>query len=757
MNFLNPIYLFALGAVAVPILIHIFSRRRVPEVPFSTIRFLHRSDRRSMVRINVRRLLLLMLRILGIALVALAFARPVVRGGLAALFPPGGSRAACILLDRSYSMGVEGDGGIAFERAKERLASILDNLKRDDAVSLILFDTASEILYDGELEKEAALGAVKGTKPSWSGTDLRSAVAGGIRALEESRRDVRELYVISDFQRSALARRSIRGAGAGDGGTQEKAAKAGSAGDRAESSGGGAESAVRGGTAELPIRAILLPIQAAAASNAAIVEVLTPRITLHKGEVAELGVVLRNTSRDLTAKFPLEVSIGGRAIMEKEIEILPNSYFTERVTFPAERTGWVEGLVKKRADRLPADDVRFFTLRVQDKARVLLIADEGSFYLQQALSPSGSEGDIAAVTKGWRSFTTSDLKANETVLLGPGRGPQAGDIDLIDRFISSGGKVVVLLLPELKAAAQRLSRFPIRFEFAEMPQGFFSILKPVSAPHFLEPFGEEDITALSRLRFRNAPLVSGVPAGASLLRFAPGNPFVWEEKRGEGMVVFAAIDPRPEAGELVFSPYFLPLVQQLVLATGPKTPSSAGSFIGTPIVWTGETAGDIICQLPDGKRLKPDRVDGGSSPEGGSSVGSGSSIGGGSSAGSGPSSRTALPPGSGSSPERDAGVLIPPVEQPGFVTIYNGAEVIGKIAVNPDCREESDLAFMSASDAADSLGLSSHLIVEEDKELAPAISSAREGREISVPLLLAAMVILVIEVSVAQREKGEPV
>ena len=35
----SPVSLFALAAVAVPILIHIFSRRRVPEVPFSTIRF----------------------------------------------------------------------------------------------------------------------------------------------------------------------------------------------------------------------------------------------------------------------------------------------------------------------------------------------------------------------------------------------------------------------------------------------------------------------------------------------------------------------------------------------------------------------------------------------------------------------------------------------------------------------------------------------------------------------------------------------
>ena len=100
-------------------------------------------------------------------------------------------------------------------------------------------------------------------------------------------------------------------------------------------------------------------------------------------------------------------------------------------------------------------------------------------------------------------------------------------------------------------------------------------------------------------------------------------------------------------------------------------------------------------------------------------------------------------------------MLVPPVETPGFVSIYGGAELRGKIAVNPDCREESDLTFMRAQEAADSLGLSSHLVVEEGKDLAPSLYSAREGKEITLPLLLAAMAIFVVELIVAQRERGE--
>jgi len=687
MNFLNPLYLFALATVAVPILIHIFSRRRVPEVPFSTIRFLSRSDRRSMMRINVRRLLLLLLRILAVALVALAFARPVVRGTLAALFPAGGSRAACILLDRSFSMGVEGDGGVAYDRGVARLAAILDNLERGDAVSVVLFDTASEIVYDGEIEKEAVLEALRDARPSWGGTDLRGAAALGERILAGSRRAARELYIISDFQRTALARAPDRG-GADMPAPREKS------------------------RVDLPVRAFLLPVQSSVAANVSIESVVVPSVALHKGETAELGIVLRNRSRELAAKFPLEVSIAGRRVMEKEIEILPDNFVAETVVFPVERSGWIDGVVRKRSDRLPADDTRYFTLNVRDRTRVLLLADEGGFYLEQALVPRGVEGDIAVTKRGWRAFTSADLGAADVVVLGPGRGPVQGDIEIVDRFVARGGTAIVFLVPELKAAAERLSRYPLGIEFAEMPQGFFRLAKPAAAPGFLAPFDERDLEALARLRFRSAALVRGVPPGAAKLSFERSGPFVWEERRGEGAVVFAAVDPRPEAGELVLSPYFLPLVQQLVLATGRELPASEGSLVGEPISWSVEGGGEFTVELPGGATLKP--------------------------------------------AEESGRILVPPVETPGIVTIFAGSEVKGKIAVNPDCREESDLAYLDPRAAADSLGLGARLVVEEDRDLAPAIRAARTGREITIPVLLAAMALLALELFVAQREKGEP-
>jgi hypothetical protein len=728
MSFLNPLFLAALAAVAVPLLIHIFSRRRVPEVPFSTLRFLRASDRRSMRRINLRRLLLLFLRMAAVAFVALAFARPVVRGGLAALFPAGGDRAVCVLLDGSYSMRVEEDEGTLFERAVARAADILEHIDREDEVSVILFDTGCYTLYAGRrFELEIVVNSLREQEPSWHGTDLRAAVRAGWSALKDSRHEVKELYIISDFQRSALRR----------GGTERR----GEAGGTADEG-------------EMPrARIFLVPVQPEPGTNVAVEEVLTPRVALHRGEVARLKITMRNGSRDLEARFPLTVTADDLRIIEKEVTIRPGGVRVEEIAFPVERAGWVGGEVRKRADRLPADDGRFFALHIRDRVAVLLVADESSFYLEQALSPDESDGDIALVKREWRQVTTDALDGAEAVVLGPGRGPVGSDIELVRRFVEAGGKALVLLLPELEALVQELSRFAPEIEFRRIEEGFVTIAPPRAATPVLAPFDEDDIEALTNLRFRSVPVVRGVDRRSVLLRFRDGSPFLWQERMGAGTVVFAAVDPRPGTGDLVLSPYYLPLVQQALLATGKEPPAGEGGLVGSPILWSGDFGPECICRLPGGGVLSREMLEGNASArEVNKLPGSGSPAGGSASGRPGePEDRmTSVPAG-----VTPGGMVIPPVDEPGFITISRDSEIEGLIAVNPDCRLESDLDGMSGSEAADSLGLASYMVLEETAEIASSIYHARQGHEISMSFILAAIVLFILELIVAQRMKGD--
>ncbi|UCF04245.1 MAG: BatA domain-containing protein [bacterium] len=720
MNFLNPTFLIALVAVSVPLLIHLLSRRRLPEVPFSTLRFLRRSDRRSMRRITMRRLLLLILRMAGIALLVLACARPVVRGGLAALFPAGGSRTACLLLDRSYSMGVEEDLGTLFDRARGRLAHVLENLDEENEISVVVFDSASEIVYTGErFEPDMILGPVREMELSWSGTDLRGAVAEGLRLCGSSRREERELYIISDFQRTGIGGRPRDASHVRDATPAEE---------------GVPDSAVA--ATETPaVRAFLLPVHPESESNVAIEKVLTPRVTLHRGEVAEVQVIVRNSSRDLGARVPLQVLIDGRRIMEKEIELPPGGAHRERIRFPAERIGWVRGEVRKKTDHLPADDQRFFVLHVQEKMNVLLVADGEGFYLDQALSPEGSEGDLALTRRNWRNYTTADLERAEAVVLGPGRGPLVKDVELFERFITSGGTALVLVLPELERAVRALSRYEPVLEFRHLGEGFVTVARPEMQPAILAPFEREDITGITRLRFRSLPVVQGIPERLVFLAFSTGTPFVWGERRGAGMVVFLCADPRPDSSELVLSPYFLPLIQQMLLATGPEPSTGEGGIIGETIAWSGTFVGEPICRYPDGSEFKPGSEGGHGYQRGASGV-----------RGRGGEYRA------GGDPDGDV-IELPPSREPGFITIFDGDETAGRIAINPDCTGESDLSFMSAREAADSLGLVHYMSIDEEQELASVLYRAREGREISIPLVLAAMAVFLFELLLAQRQR----
>ena len=382
--------------------------------------------------------------------------------------------------------------------------------------------------------------------------------------------------------------------------------------------------------------------------------------------------------------------------------------------------------MRKRPDRLRADDRRFFALRVLERVPVLLVADERTLYLEQALSPDGGDSDIKLELKGYTEVTSEDLERAGVVVLGPGRDLRSSGVTLMERFVMGGGKVVMLLLPELEETARALSGHRLAINWMERNEGFVTIERPVASPYFLKALGAEALDAITRLRFRHAPFVSGVPEKDVHLLFSNGYPFIWEEERGAGSMLFCAIDPVPEAGDLVLSPYFLPIVQQVVLVTG-RTGAEEGRLIGETIRWRGRIKGKPRYEMPPGEAVA-DRVIG---------------------------LPIALNAGGEKRDGRTEELLLPGAESPGFLIMTDDTDTIAVFAVNPDCRLESDLDPASCDEAADSLDLEHYISVEAGTSLSRAVSRGREGREITLQLAVAAILLFVVESVVAQkRYKG---
>ncbi|HET6679675.1 MAG TPA: BatA domain-containing protein, partial [Gemmatimonadaceae bacterium] len=125
MNLLAPWFLAGLGAIAVPILVHLIHKERKDVQFFPSLMFLHRIPYQAVRRQKIRHWLLFLMRCAAVALLALAFARPFLTGRAAAAgLSGGGARDVVLLLDRSYSMGYDTRWARALDSARAVVASL---------------------------------------------------------------------------------------------------------------------------------------------------------------------------------------------------------------------------------------------------------------------------------------------------------------------------------------------------------------------------------------------------------------------------------------------------------------------------------------------------------------------------------------------------------------------------------------------------------------------------------------------------------
>lgn len=124
------------GLIAVPILIHLFFRRRHRVVRWAAMEFLLAALKKQKRRIEMENLLILLLRCAGILLMAAAIARPTARAAVLAPFT-GGARNLVLVVDTSASMGARHTGLRAVERARDRAAALLGRLPESSNITLV--------------------------------------------------------------------------------------------------------------------------------------------------------------------------------------------------------------------------------------------------------------------------------------------------------------------------------------------------------------------------------------------------------------------------------------------------------------------------------------------------------------------------------------------------------------------------------------------------------------------------------------------
>ena len=204
MAFLNPLFLLGLFAAAVPLLIHLWSRRQAVTVDFSSLMFLVAAHRQNVRRVQLKQLLILLLRMLIIALIALALARPFLTLGL----PLAAVRAktdVVIVLDNSYSMQYEDVDGVWFEKAKNVASDVLRSLRYGDSASLILMsDIPQPVFRQLTPDIDSVISAIQNAKASFRATNAQPSIELAHEILSESKQQNKEIYIVSDLANNGL-------------------------------------------------------------------------------------------------------------------------------------------------------------------------------------------------------------------------------------------------------------------------------------------------------------------------------------------------------------------------------------------------------------------------------------------------------------------------------------------------------------------------------------------------------------------------
>ena len=373
MSFLNPFMLFGAGAIAVPIVIHLLNRRRFQRVVWAAMRFVKVSTEKNQRRMLVEDMILLAIRCLMLALLALAVARPAMRSTTHNVF--GQSKVtAVIVLDNSASMGVSDGVQTRFDKARKVAEQAVDALPSGSAAAVILAsDVAKEVIKEPTHDLNLARKAVREAPLSDRATDLFPSIEKALETLKGRSAIRKEIYVITDGQLAGWRQ-------LGDIQKTLKQAK-----------------------------------EQTGEQNVA-----THLVLVGDGEERNLGVsglVLSSGLAPLNRPLRFEAQVanyGKQEVKDIKVSLLVDGTSADEVTIPSippggtrsvplntrfKAEGWHSVTARIPADRFPGDDTRTLAVRAIREIRVLMVDGEPgtepreseTFFLGHALVPVSAE------------------------------------------------------------------------------------------------------------------------------------------------------------------------------------------------------------------------------------------------------------------------------------------------------------------------------------------------------------------------------
>ncbi|MGL1889240.1 MAG: BatA domain-containing protein [Reichenbachiella sp.] len=197
MNFSNPTFLWALTALSIPVIIHLFNFRKAKLIEFSNVAFLKNVKRNSASKLQLKHILTLISRLLFIFFLVITFTQPYIPS----LESGFNGQSVLIYLDNSHSMSnVDKKNVPAMEQARSITSQIIEQY--GDATEFMVLNNDFSPESNFPKNKNKALDLIASMKYS----NIERGWSGIKEKLNEFRSSDKnsDLFILSDFQSSTI-------------------------------------------------------------------------------------------------------------------------------------------------------------------------------------------------------------------------------------------------------------------------------------------------------------------------------------------------------------------------------------------------------------------------------------------------------------------------------------------------------------------------------------------------------------------------
>ncbi len=561
MGFLNGIVLWGLAAVSIPVLVHLLNKFQIQRVRWAAMRFLNEAVQRTQRKLQLEDLLLLLLRCLAVALLVLAFARPVLHWKGSGMVFSGSPVDAVLVVDDSMSMGMSNGVSTSFEQARDAAGKVLDGLgSGSEAALFFVSDRVKKTVPLPTRDFALLRRSLQEGAPGSRASDLLPGIQAAADLLKGRAGKPKELFLFTDDQESAW-RQSAQIQALFD---QSKA----------------------------DIRFHLVPVGDGMTDNLAVSSVKLDVGLPVANQPLRCLVQVSNWGASAANDVRVSAATDGSPPQAEAVipQIDPGQSVTASLIVRVGEAGPHTLTASIPPDRLPADNLRSTAFVAQEQVHVLVVEadpsaatarrDQDGFFLVNALAPvppdqrdayylkvaDGSEADLGR----------GNLSQYDAIFLAGMGKLAAKDAEALAAYVKQGGGLVLLpgkgtdieaynndpaLGPLLPAKLSPAQDAPDKFLFLQ--HGPY--LHPLVAFWNDAENGGLDGMRLSRFH----PLVlsasaPGSPGAQAVVAYADGQPAVADRAVGAGRIVQFGFPLVTAWGNVPIHPSFVPLVQRLV-------------------------------------------------------------------------------------------------------------------------------------------------------------------------------------------------